>query len=485
MDHTVPSLSRRRLLVAIAPLLAGLGATRAGADERVRNETLARRLADYVCSVRFHDLDPAVVVRAKEELLYHAGLAFSGARTAAGREALDVARSLCADCGGACTVIGAPGQFRTLEAAFANASRMRALGLDDVLFPSATHAGLLTYPVALAIAEQERCTGQELLTAVVLGYELLGKLVVDEDGSRAPRRPSMPFGAFAGVAAASRLLKLTAAQTAHAIGYAADAAMGLKEGNEQQPTHIYGLIARNAITAALVARAGGETAPTVLEGKYGFYATLVGRIPDSDALVGRLGHEPEILRATQKRFPGTAMNIVPVQLVLELVNSHGLSAANVEHVDIELPEDRRTFEDSTATGPYPTRTQAESSVPFQTAIILLDGHIDFARYEHPNAPEILAVTKRVRISLATHANIRYARVAMTTRDGQRYEREGDHYEFPPLDALAWLARDGEGFVPRAQLEAFAAGVRTLETMSDVGPLMALLRATQPETRQLS
>lgn len=284
----------------------------------------------------------------------------------------------------------------------------------------------------------------------------------------------MPFGPFAGATAAARLMKLSPTQTANALGYAADSAMGLKEGNEQQPTDVYGLIARHAIMASLLAQAGGETALSILEGKYGFYATLIGRQPDPQALIARLGHDPEILRVTQKRFPGTAMNIVPVELVLDLVRSYGLSASNVARIDIELPDDRKTFEDSIATGPYPTRTQAESSLPFQTAIILLDGHIDFLRYDNPNSPDILAVTKRVHIHLAPHADSRYARVSMTTGEGRSFIREGDTYTFPPLNAVEWLAKDGVTFVPREQLERFAASVRDLENVQDVADLVPLL-----------
>lgn len=433
----------------------------------------ARRLADYICGVRFEELDPAAVARAKEHLVYHVGLAFSGALTDAGRQALEIARTL-SEGRGHTTIIGQSFKAPFLESAFANSTFMRALGFDDVLFPSATHAGLLTYPVALALSEQQHRSGKELLTAVITGYEVLGKMVIEEPEGRVPRRPSMPFGPFAAVTVAARLLQLTPEQTTNAIGYAADTAMGLKEGNEQQPTHVYGWIARNAITAAILARAGGQTAPTILEGTHGFYATLVGRLPNADAVVARLGKDPEILRATQKRFPGTAMNIVPVELALELAQQHRLTAANVAQVEIELPENRTTFADSYSTGPFPSRTQAESSAPFQTAIILLDGRIDFARYEQLDNPEILTVIEKISVTLAPHRNTRYARVRITTFDGRTFEREGQDYAFAPIDAIAWLSRDGEKFVSRANLERFATLARNLEKVQDVGELMAHL-----------
>lgn len=479
MPSDTPRWTRRGLLTGALLGASGVGAARwssAAAAVAADAVPLARRLADYIVGIRLRDLPPAAIERAKEELLYHVGLAFTGAKTPAGRQALEIARTLSRGCPGPSTIIGAHGRYGALEAAFANASFIRALGLDDVLFPSATHAGLLTYPAALAIAEQQHSRGDELLIAVVAAYEILGKLVIDEAPGRAPHRPSMPFGPFAGATATARLLRLPASRTAEAIGYAADSAMGLKEGNEQQPTHIYGLIARHAIMAAMLARAGGETAPTILEGKYGFYATLIGRQPNADDIVRRLGKDLEILRVTQKRFSGTAMNVVPIELMLDLVNREHLAAREVSRIEFELPEDRSTFEDSISTGPYPSRTQAESSLPFQTAIILLDGHIDLARYDHPNDPQVLAVTHRVIIRLRPHANTRFAHVVVTTQDGRRFERQGDSYAFPPLDALAWVERDGDSFVPRANLERFVAGVHRLEQLEDVSPLLQLLSA---------
>ena len=434
----------------------------------------ARQVADYICNVRFEDLDRAAVDHAKEHLIYHVGLAFTGALTEPGHQAIEIARML-SEGRGHTTIAGQSFKVPPLEAAFANCTFMRALGLDDVLFPSATHPGILIYPVALALGEQYHRSGKDLLTALITGYEVLGKMItVDAQMSRAPRRPSMPFGPFGATAVAIKLMRLNSQQAANAIGYAADTAMGLQEGNESLPTHQYSWVCRNGITAAILAEAGGETAPTILEGKYGFYATLLGDIPDVDAVISRLGKDPEILRATQKRYPGTAMNIVPIQLLLEMIERERLEASNVARVEIELPDDRQNFEDSYSTGPFPTRTQAASSVAFQTAIILLDGHIDFARYDQREKPEILAQVRKIKITLAPHKNTRYARLRITTVDGRSLEREGDNYVFPRLDGSAWLSKDGEKFVPRAKLTHFAELVRDLENVSDIGELMACL-----------
>jgi 2-methylcitrate dehydratase PrpD len=480
MLENKPVLTRRDLMACTgsASLLALLPrALRATEGTSGSQRTLlARRLADYVCNVRLQDFPAAAVERAKEHLLYHAGLAFTGALTADGRQVLDILKLFGPSGKRVCTVIGQPGKHGALEAAFANAAFMRALGFDDVMLPGVLHGGLLSYPVALAIAEQQRTSGEELLTAVLTGYELLDKMFLEQDKGRAPRRPGFPFSAFPGAAAAARLLKLSPEQTANAIGYAADGAMGLKAGDERQPTDYYGLVARTAITSALMAQAGGVTDPAILEGKYGFYATLIGYQPDADALIARLGTDPGILRTTQKRYPGSATNIVVIQLVMDIVEKEHLSAANVERVELDLAQFRKTFDESLLPGPYTTRAQAESALPFPIALILLDGRLDLSRYDDFNNPEVLAVARRVSMKIVPKSNPRYGRVRIITKDGRSFERAGDDYVFPPLDATAWLAKDGEKFVPRANLERFGAAVRRLETVKDTAEVTGLLAA---------
>lgn len=444
------------------------------ATSPMKEKPLATHIADYIFDAKLDDFSIAVVEKAKEQLIYHAGLALSGALTKNGRQAVAIAGSL-TRAPGPSTVIGHSLKTGSLEAAFANSMFIRALGRDDVLFPSATHAGLLTYPVALAVGEQFNAAGDDILTAVIVGYEVLGKMTVNVALDRL-RRPSMPFGPFASTAVAAKLMGLSREQIASAIGYAADSAMGLKAGHEQQPTHIYGLIARNSIMSAIIAKAGGETSPTILEEQYGYYPTVVGMPPPLKA-IENLGIEPEILRATQKRYPGTAMNIVPIELLRSILMENKLGSSAVDRVEIELPEDRSTFNTSISPGPYPTRTQAESSVVFQAAIMLRDGdNQNSVRFDHPNVPEIRAEIEKISVRLIRHSNDRYARLTVHKKDGTIFTKDGAHHDFPPLDGKAWLRKDGETLLPGERLDQFAASVRRMENVRNVTSLMSLLAA---------
>lgn len=441
---------------------------------RTSTRTASQQLAEYVCRLDFADIPRAAIDQAKDHLVHHLGLAFSGYFREEARQAVRIAHRLSGSAGDT-TIIGERAKARALDSAFANCTMMRALGLDDVLFPAGVHAGLVTLPVALAIGEQEKRSGREVLTAIVLGYDLIGKLgnLVWAWSAPAPRRPTIPFGPFGSVAVAARLLGLTPEQASHAIGYAAHSAMGLAEG--ALTTHYYSLVARNGILGALLAQAGGQTAPTVLEGRFGFFRTFFGDVPaDLQVAIDSLGHEFEIMNAVTKRYPGTALNIVPIQLLLEMVGAYGLTADNVAEIKVYLPRERENFAEGHAGGPFTSRTIATSSLPFALAVILLDGALNPQRYEQFDDPRILAITRKVQVCLESGRTIRYARLEITTNDRRRYWREADSYRFPRQEWSDWLRQDGRRLLPEAKLTRLARLVAELEAVEDVSALTACL-----------
>lgn len=71
--------------------------------------------------------------------------------------------------GGPCTVIGRKATATALGAAFVNAVRSHATGPADC--GGGGHPGTFVVPVSLALGEQHRRSGKEVLSAIVVGYE--------------------------------------------------------------------------------------------------------------------------------------------------------------------------------------------------------------------------------------------------------------------------------------------------------------------------
>jgi 2-methylcitrate dehydratase PrpD len=436
--------------------------------------TIAQRLARWATGLRYEDLPDAVVRKTAELVGYELALALRGHGTELADQACALARTLSPG-GGPCTVIGTDIRAQPLDAAFANCSLMRAWEIDDVLFPVGVHAGLVVQPPALALAERDGRSGKDLIVAVVAGYCAIAKLATGTFawGARQPRRPTIPYGPFGGAVACGLLLGLDAERLTSAIGYAAHSAMGLSADAVWQ--HYYGLVARNGLTAALLAQAGGRTEAEVLEAKFGFYDTFFGVTPDGvmDA-TGPAG--AEILGTTTKRYPGTGLNIVSVELAREMVVRDGLTAGDVARIEITYPTERRNFDGDGLFGPY-ADWRACSAAPFQMAMVIVDrGVTDWARYHQPDSAEILAIVRKMTVRYADGLPERYARIEVTTVDGRRLIREGTSYEFPPVDVREQILAAGERLLPRTKLHEAAEMAAALPDLRDVGLLMRSLAA---------
>jgi 2-methylcitrate dehydratase PrpD len=443
--------------------------------------TYSQRLAQYVHAARFEDVDAAAVERAKHIIAYHVALALRGIREREpdSLQALAVIRELNGSAGSS-TIIGVQERAPLADAAFVNCTLMRSFGLDDVIFPAGIHPGLVTLPVALTLGERLGSSGAQVLTAIVLGYEVLAKFGRWTWSAQTPRRATMPFGAFGAITVAARLLGLTPEQTSVAFGYAAHTAMGVAEGDAGPISHFYSMVCRNGIMGAYLARAGAWASPTTLEGRYGFIETFLGETSvDIDELLASMGRDYAILTSHEKRYPGTALNHVPIELLRALIRKERLCAADIREIRIELPIERRNFAASHSTGPFPQRINAVASVAFQFAMLLLDGDIVYSRYDELGNPALLESARKCRFDFVTGKSIRYAQLRVRTVDDREFTVAGERFSYEPEPARVMLERDASGVLPPQQTERFLALLGDLQHVDNVADL---LRSLVPQPR---
>jgi 2-methylcitrate dehydratase PrpD len=441
---------------------------------------LADRLAAWVCDLRYEDLPDDVVRKAKAHILFLIGAACVGGSSVIGTRGRAIARGL-GGAQGRSTIIGEASPATAVDAAFANAALIMGGDADDYLLPAGGHPGVVTIPAALALAEQEGRGGADLITAIVAGYELLGKLASLQwawDG-HVPRRATIPFGAFGPAAAASRLLELTPLQTAHAIRFAANMAMGQSEN--PFGGLFYGYVARNGITAAVSAQAGGEMPLTTLEGKHGFFMSYFERVPEgAGELPSRLGTDWEMTQAELKTYQTTGMNYAAIELMLELIREHGLTPDNVDRIVVDFSSQRANHAAGHAPAPFTSRWAAVSSGPFQLAIALLDGDIDPARLDAYDDPAIAAIAERIEVRLVETAMQGYAALHITTTDGRLLEAEREKYRADPKERAVWLRRHvARRSFPLDKFARIEETIEKLETLPRISELTVLLRPEKP------
>jgi 2-methylcitrate dehydratase PrpD len=111
-------------------------------------------------------------------------------------------------------------QCSVVGAAMANSAAASALDIDDGHRAAAGHAGAGVIPAALAVAQAVGASPSEVLVSIALGYEIALRVASSRPAETVDTYASGRWVGYGAAAAASRLLRLSAVETAHALGIA-------------------------------------------------------------------------------------------------------------------------------------------------------------------------------------------------------------------------------------------------------------------------
>ena len=179
-------------------------------------------------------------------------------------------------------------QVSAQDAAFVNASYGHGFEYDDAHGPSNSHPGSCVIPAALALGEELGSTLGEVVTALVVGYEVyarIGALAAPHLLQRG-YQPHAVLSNFGAAAVAAKLRGFDAETTLHALAIALSHAAGTTEytstGGSIKRVHA-GIGTRNGMASADMARAGLTGPCAFLSGNKGFFKTFVQRPAGLDA----------------------------------------------------------------------------------------------------------------------------------------------------------------------------------------------------------
>src|SRR5437899_11603125 len=171
------------------------------------------------------------------------------------------------------------GALPVADAARVNAVMSDSAASDDSDLRSIAHIGTIVSTTTSAMAERAGAGGRDVLAAMVLGYEIAGRI----DEALTPGRGERGFHGsistiFGGAVAAGTLLELTPAQMTQAIALAATSIGGLMVAANTSVAREYhaGLSAMLGIHAALAAHKGFVAEEHVLEMPRGFFSAYGG-----------------------------------------------------------------------------------------------------------------------------------------------------------------------------------------------------------------
>jgi len=431
MSH---SISRRNILVGTAALgLHGLARrARAAAASQSSARPLAQRLAAYADGLRYSDIDEATVESVKTHLIDTLGCGIA----AFDERPVRICRDLAVAAGGSVsTVIGTDRRSTPDLAAFANSAAFRYYDLNDVYVGRQTGHPSDNIAACLAVAEAEKASAQELITSIVLAYEINCRLLdVFYVADRGWDSPVFMLPAVA--LAVGKLMKLDPEKLTHAVNIAINDHIPMNQTRVQTLSDWKGLgdaeAARNGVFAALLAR-GGITGPApIFEGRNGFFRLVSGPV---DVDVDGFGR-----RGVPFRINACGMKAYPAQVYTQTAVVAGIAVAKeaggVDRIAaVEIATTRRGYETA---GSEPekwapdTRDTADHSLPYITARAMFDGDLTNDSYapEKLRDPRILAFMRKITVREDPALTARMGgavptRVTAILDDGRRISREVD------------------------------------------------------------
>jgi 2-methylcitrate dehydratase len=403
--------------------------------------TLAHRLANFACSLNYEDLGKNVVHEVKRRLIDSLGCALGAWH----EEPCTIARNVVSDFSAknGATVFGTNHKAPPDWAAFANGCQIRYFDYNDTYLSKEPAHPSDNFSAVLAVGESVGATGKEMITAAAIAYEVQCRLC-DAASIRARGWDHPTYGSFSTALACAKLMKLDTEKTRQAINIAGVHCAAFRQARVGELSHWKGVAFANAarlgVYAALLARAGMTGPAPIFEGAMGFEKQLgvslgnVGEVFDKskEAMPGE-GPASMILKTSIKYWPAEYHSQSAIEAALFLRKEIG-DIAQVKSMVIESHDASVDIIGSEPEKWKPqNRETADHSLPYITAVALIDGEItdkqfDPKRFTEPKIVEFLhnvGVVRNAELS-AIYAEAVANIVHVTLADGRTLTKRVDY-----------------------------------------------------------
>ncbi|MGI8476790.1 MAG: MmgE/PrpD family protein [Thermomicrobiales bacterium] len=432
---------------------------------------------EFIHETRWQDLPESVRSQARRCLLDTLGAAIGGRRTELSRIINDFAAAAYGGAGATLWLDGRP--VSSAGAALANGMTIDSPDIHDGYLAVKGHAGVALVPAVLAMAPVDAgrvMSGQELLTTLVVGYEVALRAGVALHATACDYHTSGAWSALGCAAMGARMLGLGPDRTGHALGIAEyhgprsqmmrciDHPTMVKDGS--------GWGAMTGVSAAMLAAAGFTGAPAVTV-----------EAPECAATWADFGSRWRIEEQFFKPWAVCRWAQPAIAGALALQREHALPAAEIERIQVI------TFHHATRLASRrPTTTEeAQYSLPFPVAAALTNDRLGLDQLSGAGLrnPEVLRLADRIelvddpalsaRFPAERVARVRIETVAGAVLDSGEVRARWDAAD-PPSDEdliakFRWLA--GES-LPTARVDALLDFVWNCADLTEIGGLGSLL-----------
>jgi 2-methylcitrate dehydratase PrpD len=353
-------------------------------------EALSSYYADFIINIHYDHLKSEVISQAKKLILDLIGVSLSGYKL------MDFPRlmvSYIEGLGGTpeATIIQTKKKFPAVNAAFANASCAHALDMDDGHRFGALHPGAVVIPAAIASAELSKASTKDMITGVVVGYEIMIRIGMAINPSSLNRgfHATGITGTFGAAAAAASIMKLSREETIGALGLAGLQGSGLLqvnhdvEGAKVKPINP-ARAAMSGLLSCILSKKGAKGPLDIFEGEDGFFKAFTDEVK-KDILISDLGRKFEICNTYIKLYAACRHVHACIDAGLEAFHRGKIDIEEISHITVETyPTAIRLAGITDVTTP----SAARFSIPFSVALTLIQKDAGADKYSEENIRDV-------------------------------------------------------------------------------------------------
>lgn len=446
-------------------------------------------------NAKFESFSNEEIYRAKVRLLDCLGLMSIGYKAAGNGMLFEVV----ADMGGKeeATVVNYNKKIPAMNAAMMNSMLVRSYDFEPVEAEGKNHArgaahiSSVTIPTALAAAETECADGKKMLTALILGDDIVSRVAIAGDSNPFDSfwDNTGTFDALGAAVIAGYLMDLNEDQMRNAMGLAVNQ-MGGSVGNiftKKLAFKLPGAVtARNGIFSAMLAKKGFDAIDDPLAGKGGYFDCYCNKW-DKDVLLEDLG-KVFYADAAVKPYAACRSTHAPIDTAVEIHEKYAPELKKIKKITLHItPIQLNSFVGGEySLGPIPQISGA-FSLRFTIVNALVRGSVRPEHYTAEKMSEPVMVDLLEKVDLVGDLDASLGAVAASDLevlmdDGTVYTASardalGDIY-FKPLTEEQILGKYYSniafgGKLMKEDADRVKEMVMHIEELDDVGKLMRI------------
>ncbi|MGD0176094.1 MAG: MmgE/PrpD family protein [Candidatus Bathyarchaeia archaeon] len=453
-------------------------------------------MAQFALSLRYETIPEPVLRMAKRLLLDSIGCALAAVKLKDIQAAYNYVQQL----GGKkqASIIWYGDKTSMPNAALMNSLLIRAMDYNDIYWKQDPCHPSDIIPAALAPGEHRGVSGKELVTAIVIAYELEMRLCLAADpGIREVGWHHASLTQFVSPLVAGRMLGLSEDQMVSAVGIAGSSHFtfgGVVAGHLTNMKNAADPMATEAgVRGAMLAATGYSGPVEVFEGKESLFEVLPKVRWNRNALIDRLGEGFLITQCSFKAFPTEALTHQPITATLEIMRENKIDSREVREVLVETTNRGADILSDQSKYHPTTKETADHSLPYCIAVAIAKGNVLPSDFEEKALQDqsVLQLLPKIKVIAnpeidAIFPNVKRAIVTITTKDERTFKKQEDFARGEPerplseQELIAKFHANAQVALSKRQREELIQATLTIDQYNDVRKYVSLLvRAATP------